>query len=109
MGANILEEKEQTRNIFKEFKRTTIEAALRKKDVKRQLIGTKMNSSNITNKISKDNTVEYAHINTKLILPNPKISISDLKTVVKLQNESINLDSKIKTQYKILHYTIKQT
>merc|ERR1712039_640443 len=56
--ANILEEKEQTRNILKEFKRTTIggiegkkrkaiEAALRKKDVKRQLIGTKMNSSNI--------------------------------------------------------------
>merc|ERR1712207_34642 len=67
-----------------------------------------MNFSNIINKIFKDNTVEYAYINTKLILPNPKISILDLKTVVKLQNESINLDSNIKTQYKILHYTIKQ-
>merc|ERR1712060_736629 len=118
--ANISEEKEQTRNIFKEFKRTTIEeiegkkrkaieAALRKKDVKCQLIGTKTNSSNIINKISKDNTVEYAYMNTKLMLPNPKISISDLKTVVKLQNESINLDSKTKTQYKTAHSTIKQT
>merc|ERR1712187_833135 len=118
--ANISEEKEQTRNILKEFKRTTIEeiegkkrkvieAALRKKDVKCQLIETKTNSSNITNGTSKDNTVEYAHINTKLILPNPKISISDLKTVVKLQNESINLDSKTKTQYKTAHSTTKQT
>merc|ERR1712113_967737 len=81
----------------------------RKKDVKRQLIGTKTNSSNIIIKISKNNTVEYAYINTKLILPNPKISISDLKTVVKLQNESINLDSKTKTQYKTAHSTIKET
>merc|ERR1739845_127108 len=48
-------------------------------------------------------------MNTKLMLPNPKISISDLKTVVKLQNESINLDSKTKTQYKTVHSTIKET
>merc|ERR1712187_368083 len=89
---NILEEKEQTRNIFKEFKRTTIEeiegkkrkaieAALRKKDVKCQFIGKKMNLSNITSKTTKTNTSEYANMNMKLILPNPKISISDLKTV----------------------------
>merc|ERR1712113_1236240 len=117
---NILEEKEQTRNILKEFKRTTIEeiegkkrkaieAALRKKDVKCRLIGKKMNLSNITSETIKTNPSEYANMNMKLILPNPKISISDLKTVVKLQNESINLDSKTKTQYETVHSTIKQT
>merc|ERR1712060_318266 len=77
--ANISEEKEQTRNILKEFKRTTIEeiegkkrkaieAALRKKDVKCQLIGKKMNLSNITSKTTKTNISEYANMNMKLIL-----------------------------------------
>merc|ERR1712061_370401 len=118
--ANISEEKEQTRNILKEFKRTTIEkiegkkrkaieAALRKKDVKCQFIGKRMNSTNIISKIIKTNILEYANMNMKLILPNPKISISDLKTVAKLQNESINLDSKTKTKYETVHSTIKQT